>query len=227
MPKPDLQEEKKLWKKNYLVVGLDEVGRGAFAGPVVVGAVCFDETIIDSVETPLIAPLQDIDDSKRLKPKKRKILAKEIKKHALAWAISEVGVSTINKIGIGRATEKAMRLAVKCVLSGLPNWSNLPNLTKPFLLVDAFQIKYLRGIGLKNQKGIIKGDRKSVSIAAASIIAKVHRDNLMRKLSRKYKKYGWGKNKGYGTKKHREAIKKHGATKLHRRAFVSSLLGKY
>lgn len=212
MKKPNLQEEKKLWGKNYIVIGLDEVGRGAFAGPVVVGAVCF---AFDA------ASLRDIDDSKRLSPQKRKVLAKEIKKHALSWAISEIGVPTINKIGVGKATEKAMRLAIKSVLSDLPNESNLTN---PFLLIDAFHVKYVRGVGLKNQKGVIKGDQKSVSIAAASIIAKVHRDNLMQKLSRKYRNYGWGKNKGYGTREHRAAIKKHGATKLHRTKFIRKVI---
>lgn len=87
------------------------------------------------------------------------------------------------------------------------------------MLIDGFNIKYLKGIGLKNQKGIIKGDRKSISIAAASIIAKVHRDKLMRKLNRKYPQYGFHRNKGYGTKFHQTAIKNHGLSEIHRTSF--------
>lgn len=93
-----------------------------------------------------------------------------------------------------------------------------------FLLIDAFYLPYTKGLRRKNQLAIIKGDQKSFSIAAASIIAKVYRDNLMVKLSRKYEKYGWRKNKGYGTKKHIQAIKKWGITRLHRKQFLSKLL---
>ena len=92
-----------------------------------------------------------------------------------------------------------------------------------FVLVDGFYIKYLNGVGLRNQRGIVNGDSVSLSIAAASIIAKVARDNHMRKLSAKCKGYGWGRNKGYGTKKHQEAIRNLGITKLHRKAFIKNL----
>ncbi|MDP3955217.1 MAG: hypothetical protein Q8Q15_02550, partial [bacterium] len=95
-----------------------------------------------------------------------------------------------------------------------------------FVLVDGFHVKYLRGIGLKNQKGVIHGDQKSISIAAASILAKVYRDKLMQSLSKqsKYKKYGWGKSKGYGTKEHQKAILKYGLTRYHRKEFVRTFL---
>ena len=93
-----------------------------------------------------------------------------------------------------------------------------------FLLIDAFHVKYIPGVGLKNQEAIIKGDQKSISIAAASILAKVYRDSLMKKLAKKYKKYHWEKNKGYGTRKHIEAIRRFGPTSWHRNAFIRKYL---
>ena len=130
------------------------------------------------------------------------------------WGVGEVGVGVINKVGIGRATQMAMRKALR----------RFAPQGKVFLLVDAFHIKYLRGIGLKNQKAIIHGDQKSISIAAASILAKVYRDNLMRKLAKIHPQYGWGRNKGYGTKEHQKAIIKYGLTRLHRKKFVETFM---
>ena len=104
------------------------------------------------------------------------------------------------------------------------NNRTIKQLNNCFVLIDAFHIKYLRGIGLKNQKAIKKGDQKSISIAAASIIAKVFRDSLMQKLTKRYGKYRWGVNKGYGTKVHQEAILKYVATRLHRKQFVATFL---
>lgn len=218
---PDFKEEKKLWKIELgLVIGVDEVGRGAFAGPVVAGAVAF------SARGP--NPTVKIDDSKRLNPLQRKKSAKWIKKYCLAYGIGEVGVRVINRLGIGKATEMAMRRAIasllNCSIVKKNNNGAMKQFNNCFVLVDAFHIKYLRGIGLKNQKAIKKGDQKSISIAAASILAKVYRDNLMQKLTKKYKEYHWGKNKGYGTKKHQEAILKNGSTTLHRKKFVETFL---
>lgn len=196
-----LEEEKKLWNKGFkLVCGIDEVGRGCFAGPVVVGAVIFP------LEVEI--PPEQIADSKLLKPMQRKRAVELIKSKALAWAVVEVGVPTINKKGIGKATQMAFRKAVK-ELDKRPD----------FVLIDAFYIKRLIGLRRKNQKPIVKGDQKSISIAAASIIAKVHRDKLMKSYHKKYPYYLFGKNKGYGTKLHQEAIKKHGLTRLHRKSF--------
>lgn len=191
------------WKRGFkYVVGIDEVGRGAFAGPVAVAAVIFSRQIVE---------INGINDSKLLKPRFREQLAKEIKKKALAWDVTEVGVRVINRAGIGKATTKAMRETV----SDLARKGYPPD----FVLVDYFYIPYLRGLGLKNQKPIKNGDQKSFSIAAASILAKVHRDKIMRSLARKprYKVYGWGRNKGYGTKFHQKAIKKYGLTRFHRK----------
>lgn len=201
--KPTFDEEKKLWEKGYCVIGIDEVGRGAFAGPLIVGAVVFDK------ENPL---LSEINDSKLLKPLKRNELSKIIEQCSFCSTVASIPVSTINKLGIGKANQMAFRKVISQI-------RKIINHEKLFVLVDGFHVKYLRGIGLKNQKAIIKGDQKSVSIAAASIIAKVHRDRLMRSLSKKYPVYKFGKNKGYGTKDHQEAIKRFGLCKLHRKSF--------
>ncbi len=216
MLRPSFSYEKKLWKKGYkYVVGVDEVGRGAFAGPVVTAAVVFPPAV--KQDSNLAIKQLGINDSKLLKPRTREQLAKEIKKHALAWDVTEVGVSVINKVGIGKATEKAMRKTLRQAQGKLPGG-------KTFVLIDYYYISYLRGVGKKNQLGIKHGDQKSLSIAAASILAKVHRDKIMRSLSRnpRYKKYLWGKNKGYGTKVHLKNILRYGLTRYHRKKFVES-----
>lgn len=194
---PTLNIEKKLWKTGYaMVCGLDEVGRGSFAGPVCVGAVVFPKNceILDGVM-----------DSKLLKPRQREKLDDEIKKCAIAWSVAEINVATINKVGIGKATQMAFRKAVKS-LEKSPD----------FVLIDAFYIKHLNR---KRQQAVKNGDKICASIAAASIIAKVHRDKMMRKLHFKYPKYGFGKHKGYGTKRHQEALRKYGLSRIHRQSF--------
>jgi ribonuclease HII len=128
-----------------------------------------------------------------------------------------VNVAIINRIGIGKATYLAMRDIVKNLRLKLTG-------EKTFVLVDGFYVKYIRGVGLKNQKGIVHGDEISLSIAAASIIAKVHRDGLMRKLSNNYPHYGWGRNKGYGSLEHKIALQKLGATRLHRTDFIENII---
>lgn len=194
---PTLNFEKKLWKLGYnYIAGMDEVGRGCFAGPVVVGAVIFPK------DFSLIA---NVADSKLLKPKQREKLSEIIKQQALAHAVAEVSVPVINKVGIGKATQMAFRKAVKSLEK-----------TPDFVLIDAFYIKHFIK---KKQKPIIKGDQICFSISAASIIAKVYRDKLMKNLAKKYPKYGFSKHKGYGTKQHQEAIKKYGLTKVHRKSF--------
>ena len=194
---PTLDYEKQLWISgcNY-VCGIDEVGRGCFAGPVVAAAVIFPKNI------PL---LEGVMDSKILKPRQREKMDPIIKKNAFAWSIAEVSVTKINKFGIGKATQIAFRKVVKSLK------------TNPdFILMDAFYIKQLNR---KRQKPIIKGDQKSLSIAAASIIAKVYRDKLMKELHKKYPQYGFAKHKGYGTKFHQAAIKKYGLSRIHRKSF--------
>ena len=209
MKLPNFDEENNLWDREVeFVIGVDEVGRGCFAGPVTAGAVVFKKNSL--FRTGL---LSKINDSKLLTPKIRKVLAKEIKREVMFYSISTVGVSTINRFGIGKATQIAIRKSVGNILRQI----NLN--AKVFVLADGYHIKYIKAVGLKHQKGIIKGDRKSISIAAASIIAKVYRDDLMRKLNKKYTQYGFYRNKGYGTKFHQSAIKTHGLSDIHRTSF--------
>lgn len=179
-----------------MVCGIDEVGRGCFAGPLVAGAVVFpsNSTLITGIA-----------DSKLLSAASRKSLESRIKELAVAWAIGEVSSEVIDKRGIMQATQAAFYLAVK-------------NLAKvcDFFLVDAFPLKF---VDLNKQKSIISGDKISASIAAASIIAKVYRDELMEKLHLSMPEYGFDKHKGYGTIFHREMIKKFGLSSLHRKSF--------
>ena len=203
---PSFQEEVLKWKENTLVIGVDEVGRGAFAGPLVAGAVAFH--IHQKIPSSVF-----INDSKRLSPRQREKSSHWIKANVFSWGIGQVSVPFINKRGIVKATQKAFRQAIQSLLR--KNTSS-----DVFILVDAFHIPYLYGIGKFKQKAIVKGDQKSLSIAAASIIAKVYRDMYMITLSKKVSQYGWEKNKGYGTENHREAIKNEGVSIYHRFDFV-------
>ncbi|OGM26380.1 hypothetical protein A3D00_04450 [Candidatus Woesebacteria bacterium RIFCSPHIGHO2_02_FULL_38_9] len=212
MKHPDFKFEKRLWKKKYsLVAGLDEVGRGSFAGPVVAAAVVFVAGIDITPGVILI------NDSKKLTPSQREKADVWIKENTLAWGIGEAPTSAINRIGIAKATKAAFRKAVIEVNKKLPS-------AVDFLLIDAIFISYVRGLRRKNQLAIIHGDEKSFSIAAASIIAKVYRDNIMKKISKspKLRVYGWERNKGYGTKEHQSAILKYGLTRYHRKTFVET-----
>ncbi len=198
---PTFSEETLLWKENIsLIAGLDEVGRGAFAGPVVVGAVIFRKNI-SFEDTPLI----EINDSKLLSTKKREKLAKLIRKEAEAYSLAIIDVERINAVGIAEATKEAFKKAIE----------SLP-ITPEYCFFDAFP---LLTYPLARQKAIVGGDRISFSIAAASIIAKVYRDNLMEEINETYGDYGFKTNKGYGTKFHREQIKKLGLSSYHRTSF--------
>lgn len=194
---PTLEYETNLWNQGYrYVVGLDEVGRGAWAGPIVVGAVIF---------SPDIFLPRGIRDSKELRANQRSILAEQIKDKALAYSFGLVNVEKINLIGIGKATHEAMRKALK----------NL-KIKPDFHLVDAFYVKRLKRA---LQKPLKKGDKICSSIASASIIAKVFRDNLMIDLAKQFPKYFFDQNKGYGTKIHQEAIRENGFCEIHRTSF--------
>lgn len=211
MSKPNLSFERKLWNKNIkYVIGIDEVGRGAFAGPIIAAGVIFPQT---KRITKKFSFLKDVNDSKLLKANVRRRLAKKIKTFSMHWAIEEVNIQTINKIGIGRANKMVFRKVVKNLLS------QIGDSEKYFLFCDGYPVKNIKKIGLSKQLGIIDGDNKSITIAAASIIAKVHRDSLMRKLGRSYPFYKFAKNKGYGTKAHQNALKMHGLSKIHRKSF--------
>ena len=194
---PNFSFEKRLRSRGFLkIAGIDEVGRGSWAGPLVAAGVI----LADNFDLP-----QGFSESKSISPLKRVEFAYLIKKAAISVSIAEVSSDVIDKIGITKATDKAFRLVTKR-LDPQPD----------FFLIDAFYIKYF---SRKKQLAIKKGDERSVSIAAASIIAKVYRDNLMIKLSKIYPLYGFSKHKGYGTSVHQEAIRKHGFTEIHRTSY--------
>jgi len=194
---PDFSFEKRLRSQGFLnIAGIDEVGRGSWAGPLVAAGVVLPDNF---------APPQGFSESKSTSPPKRVEFAYLIEKAAITISIAEVRAGVIDKIGISKATNKAFRLVAKRL-----------NPEPDFFLLDAFCIKHFPK---KKQLAIVKGDKRSVSIAAASIIAKVHRDNLMVKLSKAHPQYGFARNKGYGTRVHQEAIRKYGFTQIHRMSY--------
>lgn len=195
--KPTFTEELIHWNRGIEnVIGLDEVGRGAFAGPIVAAGVIFKPNFRHDF-------IDEVNDSKLLKPKIREKLSELIKQNSI-WEIAEVELDFINREGIGKANFEVFSRILKKLI---------PKLSNHFILVDGFDLK------IPNQKGIIKGDSISLSIASASIIAKVHRDKLMKKLAISYPNYLFEQNVGYGTKAHRDAIKKYGLCEIHRTSF--------
>jgi ribonuclease HII len=195
LPPDTLWFESSCQREGYrLIAGLDEAGRGPLAGPVVAAAVIL----------PPGERYPGIDDSKRLRPADREIQFDRIREKALAFSIAEVSREEIDTLNVLVATRKAMEKAVRG-LAPAPG----------FLLVDGIvplQIDI-------PQKCIKQGDRRSQSVAAASILAKVTRDRLMEAYHREYPQYNFRKNKGYGTREHLEALQAHGACPLHRRSF--------
>lgn len=199
---PNFDEEKFYSDKFNTIAGIDEVGRGALAGPIVAGAVVFKK--YDDI----INLLNLIKDSKVLNHKQRKECQKIIKKYALDIGIGIVKVSEIDYFGIGRANILAFDRAIK-------------NMKKcDFALIDG---RKFRGFEYPF-KALIKGESKSISIAAASIIAKVYRDELMDKIHSEIKHYHFDSNKGYGSKIHIEAIKTFGPSKHHRKTFLKNII---
>ena len=200
--KPNFKFEKTIItdKKKY-IAGIDEVGRGTLAGPVTVGIVIFD--INNNNETLLIDI--GINDSKQLSPTKRQKLYEYIILNSISYSTGCSTESEIDSIGINKAVQLALSRA-------LENLNQKPH----HLLIDAIEYSYSD----IPQTSIIKGDQKSLSIAAASILAKVTRDNYMINISNKYPHYLFNKNKGYGTKSHIDSIKKHGKSKIHRKSFL-------
>ena len=191
-----LQYERALTEKGYhFIAGVDEVGRGPLAGPVVCAAVIMplDELVIG------------VDDSKKLSEKKRVALAEEIKAKALAYAIVEIDEKTIDEINILEATKLGMKRAIETL-----------ELTPDIVLTDGNMTIDISA----PQKSVIHGDALSYSIGAASIIAKVYRDNLMDEYAKSYPAYAFEKNKGYGTAVHINAIKEQGLCPIHRRTFT-------
>jgi ribonuclease HII len=198
---PDTFFESKLWKSGLLhIAGLDEAGRGALAGPVAVGAV-----ILPKNKALLSRTLAGVRDSKQMTPLERETLAPRIKKIALTWSVGFASAEEIDSQGIVCAT----RLAALRALDGL-------TLAPHYLLTD-FRLE-LPQLDI-SQTALVKGDALCLSIAAASVLAKTTRDELMCELDQSYQGYGLGKHKGYGTQSHRSALERLGLSAIHRRSF--------
>jgi ribonuclease HII len=197
---PDLSHEEKLWSAFKHVAGLDEAGRGALAGPVCVGAV-----ILPNDNPLLMRTLDGVRDSKQLTPLKRDQLAPRIKEIALAWGVGFGSADEIDGLGIVPATRLAAARALEA-MSFAPD----------FLLTD-FRLD-LPELDL-SQTALVKGDQRSLSIAAASILAKTARDELMIGLDSQYPGYVFSRHKGYGTLTHRRMIEKFGFSPIHRKTF--------
>jgi len=176
------------------IAGIDEAGRGALFGPVVAAAVILNPK----------RRIVGLDDSKKLVPDRRAELAERIREHAIAWAVAEMDAARIDAWNIYQASRQAMTAALQ-QLAVAPD----------YLLIDAMELDVLI-----EQKSLIKGDARSVSIAAASILAKTHRDTRMDQWDSVYPGYGFAQHKGYGTPEHLEALKRLGATPLHRHSFA-------
>jgi ribonuclease HII len=176
------------------IAGIDEAGRGSLFGPVVAGAVILNPR----------RRIVGLDDSKKLSAERRSELALRIREHALAWAVAEIDAARIDAWNIYQASRQAMMAAVS-QLHPLPD----------FMLLDAMELDLPI-----EQKALIHGDARSVSIAAASILAKVERDHRMEEFDQMYPQYGLAQNKGYGTSEHLAALRRHGPTPLHRFSYA-------
>ena len=195
-----MDKEMEIRAKGFTAVcGIDEAGRGPLAGPVVAAAVILPEGI----------QLPGVNDSKKITEKKREILFDFVKEHALAYGIGEASETEIDDINILQATFLAMRRAVEAL-----------QLPADYALVDGNRIQ---GLPIPAET-VIGGDGKVLSIAAASILAKVTRDRYMRDMAAQYPEYGFEKHKGYGTKAHYAAIEQYGICPLHRKTFLKKVL---
>ena len=188
--------EKDCYEKGYQnIAGIDEAGRGPLAGPVVAAAVILPKGCL----------IEGVNDSKKVSEKKREKLYEDIIQNAVAWGVGIVDNEVIDEINILEATRKAMHEAI-CQLKTKPD----------YILIDAEKKVDTNGVPYLP---IIKGDALSISIAAASIVAKVTRDRLMREYDQRFPIYGFEKHKGYGTKQHIEAIQRNGLCMIHRKTF--------
>ncbi|MBB6452942.1 ribonuclease HII [Salirhabdus euzebyi] len=191
-----LTYENTLWSKGFVhVAGIDEAGRGPLAGPVVAASVIIDEHFY----------IEGLNDSKKLSESKRELFFDLIKEQAITYGIGIVDSKMIDQINIFQATKLAMKQAILDMAK-----------KADYLLIDAVK---LNEVSIR-QHAIIKGDQKSISIAAASVIAKVTRDQLMKKYDEQYPQYQFGLNMGYGTKAHLEALETYGPTPIHRVSFT-------
>ena len=192
--------EKSFYDKGYKVIaGVDEAGRGPLAGDVYAGAVIFRPGTM----------IEGLNDSKKISPKKRDLLFDEIKEKAISWSVGVATVAEIEEFDILNATFLAMRRAIE----GL-------SVTPDFVMVDGNQ--HIRRLEIENEP-VIKGDSLSMSIAAASILAKVSRDRYMEEMAKKYPEYEFCGHKGYGTKRHAELIREFGPCPIHRLSFLKNI----
>lgn len=191
-------EKQELANGAKYIAGVDEVGRGPLAGPVVCSAVIL----------PLDDIIEGIDDSKKLSKKKRELLYDKIINKAICYTICEIQADEIDEINILQATKKCMKNCIETL-----------SVTPDCVLIDAVKLD----VNVKTVP-IIKGDLKSYSIGAASILAKVYRDRLMEEYSKKYVGYGFERNSGYGTKEHIQKIKEIGPCLIHRKTFIKNFL---
>jgi len=207
MKHPNFYQEKRLWKRGYKrVVGIDEAGRGPLAGPVFSAAVTVNLNNYSSIKS---LKRLGVRDSKKLTPKKREQIYEVLISHPLVkWATGRASEKVVDRINILEATKLAMKRAVRSLEKKLGKKAD-------FLILDG-RIKLDLDV---SQKSIIKGDNKVFSCAAASIIAKVKRDRLMKRHDKKYPEYGFISHKGYGTKKHLAALTGLGPCKIHRKSF--------
>ena len=185
-------------KEGRLEAGCDEAGRGPLAGPVFAAAVILPQDF----HHPLL------NDSKQMSEKEREILRPIIESEAIAWAVEAVSAEEIDVLNILWASVAGMQRAV-LKLSPRPD----------FLLIDGNRFRPFEGYGFNEYVTVVHGDATYSSIAAASVLAKTHRDELMRELAKEYPEYGWDRNMGYPTKEHIQAIKEYGLTPYHRRSF--------
>ena len=204
------KEEAEFYKKGMkLIAGIDEAGRGPLAGPVVVACAIMPENSM----------IEGVNDSKKVSEKKREKLYDLITNEAISYGVSVIAQTEIDEINILKATKKGLTLAIKETEQKLKEKGI--NKKPEVILVDALTKIDTDGIPYKS---IIHGDSLSYSIACASIIAKVTRDRIMREYAKVYSEYGFEQHKGYGTKKHIEALKKYGPTPIHRKTFITHFI---
>ena len=197
---PTLTYETRLWAEGYgRVAGLDEAGRGAWAGPVVAAAV-----ILPPDDPDLVRHLAGVRDSKQVAAARREALLAVIVEHALAWGVGVVPPAEIDAVGIVPATRRAMALALQALSP-----------SADYLLIDHVSLQE----PALPQQSLPKGDARVLSIAAASIVAKVSRDRMMVALDARFPGYGFARHKGYGTSAHMQALFEHGPSPIHRRSF--------
>jgi ribonuclease HII len=219
---PSFANELKYLNDGYaFVAGCDEVGVSPLAGPVVAAACLLNPVSIGKYRSKNKWYYR-VRDSKTTNETERQVLLQKILKNTLAYGVGEVWQEEIDKINIHNASLLAMRLATEELLQKIAVSGTMTQ--KILLFVDGrFKIPRPRSRGITrfvvSQKSVVAGDSKILSISAASIIAKVHRDNIMRELDRKFPQYGFARHKGYNTKQHQNAIQKLGVTDLHRRSF--------